>query len=138
MSTQAEKIVSSGSLPTHYQQAADEITTIVVDAHKALNDAPKEIHASGIVREEDGTAILDESGQAVRELLYDEKMEPILGPHPLWNNYEHHGLHAYRYEEQDDGSVLAIYANDESGEIKLKAFEDIAAASLWSPRNERE
>lgn len=51
---------------------------------------------------------------------------------------KNHGLHAYRYEELDDGSVVAIYANDPSGEVKFKAFDSMEEASAWSPRDERE
>lgn len=48
-----------------------------------------------------------------------------------------HGLHAYRYEEFDDGSAVALWANDPEGKVKLKAFADMKEASVWSPRDER-
>lgn len=50
---------------------------------------------------------------------------------------DNHGLHAYRYELCGDDSVIAIYANDPEGTIKLKAFPSLEEASLWSPRDER-
>lgn len=51
--------------------------------------------------------------------------------------HDNHGLHAYRYEVLDDDSVVALYANDPSGEVKVKAFESLAEASKWSPRQLR-
>jgi len=47
-----------------------------------------------------------------------------------------HGIHAYRYEILDDGSVIALYSH-EPGELKIKAFDDMEDASNWSPRDER-
>lgn len=55
----------------------------------------------------------------------------------LASKKENHGLHAYRYETCDDGSVVALYANDADGEVKMKAFSSIEEASAWSPRDER-
>jgi hypothetical protein len=56
----------------------------------------------------------------------------------LQEKADNHGLHAYRYEELDDGSVVAIYANDPNGDVKFKAFDSMEEASKWSPRDERE
>lgn len=50
---------------------------------------------------------------------------------------EHSGIHAYRYEVMPDGSVIALWANDSTGEVKFKTFNDMEQASLWSPREER-
>jgi len=137
VSTFASAIADSGDLPSKYREAADEITQILVDAHEELENGPTEEHASRFAREEDGTVILDEAGDPVVELLYDDKMNPVMREHTLHFRHRTQGLHAYRYEVQDDGSCLAIYANDASGEIKMKAFPDIETASLWSPRDER-
>jgi hypothetical protein len=46
------------------------------------------------------------------------------------------GLHAYRYEVQPDGSCIAYWANDPSGEVKERTFDSLATASGWSPRDE--
>jgi hypothetical protein len=51
--------------------------------------------------------------------------------------HEHHGLHAYRYIQMSDGSILALWANDPSGDIKFKAFPNMDEATVWSPRDER-
>jgi len=44
-------------------------------------------------------------------------------------------LHAYRYEELDDGSVVAIWGRKQ-GELNYKAFANMQEASAWSPRLE--
>jgi hypothetical protein len=64
----------------------------------------------------------------------------------MWNNLpEQDGrpqvLHAYQYEQLDDGSVLAFYAIDQDMDgghpvIRLKAFPTLEQASAWMPRDE--
>ncbi len=73
-----------------------------------------------------GWAFLDEDSEIEPEAraLLEEKAE-------------NHGLHAYRYIALDDGSVLAIFANDPSGDVKFKAFPSMDEAQEWSPRDER-
>jgi len=56
---------------------------------------------------------------------------------PVHEVAANHGLHAYRYEVCDDGSVVALWANTKRADLKLKAFENMEEASLWSPRDER-
>lgn len=48
-----------------------------------------------------------------------------------------HGLHAFRYEVLEDGSCVALWANDPAGTVKIKAFSSLQEASLWTPREER-
>ena len=49
-------------------------------------------------------------------------------------------IHAYRFEEMRDGSVVAIYATELGGvapvTIELRAFDSLQDASRWTPRNE--
>lgn len=52
----------------------------------------------------------------------------------LRTTHENHGLHAYRYEILDDDSCIVLYANDEKGDVKIKAFSNIEEASQWTPR----
>lgn len=44
--------------------------------------------------------------------------------------------HAYCYMEAGDGSIVALWANTKTGNVKMKAFENIEEASRWSPRDE--
>jgi hypothetical protein len=44
--------------------------------------------------------------------------------------------HAYCFQLCDDGSAVALWANDKDGEVKIKAFSNLAEASKWSPRSE--
>jgi hypothetical protein len=83
-------------------------------------------------------AITDVSDHCKRgfEMLNDGDI-PEADREALAQKLEDHGLHAYRYEVMDDESVVALYANDPSGEVKFKTFEDMAQASKWSPRDER-
>jgi hypothetical protein len=46
------------------------------------------------------------------------------------------GLHAYRFEVETDGSCIAFWANDPTGEVKQKEFASLELAGKWSPRDE--
>jgi plasmid stabilization system protein ParE len=150
--TRAEEIVKSGVVPRQSEKEAAEITKRVADAFIALQDTPEIVpHTMRVsvfrrlsddqrknfkLEHLEPNQFDDMDDEDVLQLT-DSKGEPLMVIHPLHNAAKHHGLHAYRYEEQSDGSVLAIYANDEKGKIKLKAFENMQEASLWSPREER-
>lgn len=62
----------------------------------------------------------------------DAEIHPVLARKRLT-----HGLHAFRYEVLEDGSCVALWANDPKGTVRIKAFPSLQEASLWTPRSER-
>lgn len=139
MATSAEKVVSSGNVPANWSEGADEVSKTVVEAFKELEKVKGQlVPAVRFARDDDGNVIVDEDGTPGLTILTDESGSAVMEMNPLEHRATHHGLHAYRYEECDDGSVVALYANDADGTIKMKAFSDIDEASAWSPRDERE
>jgi hypothetical protein len=147
--TQAEKIAESGNWPTELDERATEVSEACKKAFEDLKVAPDEEQKVEILKNELGEIVFvdddgeplsaDEGGQAVFSPVFDpETGEPVMGPGRLKHTHEHHGLHAYSYEELGDGSVVALWANDEAGDVKTKAFASMEEASLWTPRDERE
>lgn len=135
--SQADKIVTSGKLPTEWKEGADEVQAVCKNNYSMVEDVPELVPAMRIQRDDEGEIITDENDQPVFVNVLDENDNPVLDQHPLLHALAHHGLHAYRYEECDDGSVVALYANTKTANLKMKAFDSIEEASQWSPRNER-
>jgi hypothetical protein len=113
MTTKAEKLEKSTKVPANLQEAANEVSSTIKEGFRQLD-----IHRS-----------LDENQ------LQDP--DARRGKEALEFAYKHHGLHAYRYENLDDGSCIALWSNTPDGIVKIKAFKDIQEASQWSPRDER-
>jgi hypothetical protein len=154
--TKADEIVMAGKVPDQFAEPAAEITQMVKHAFEVLANTPDDLvpHTMPIgVLKRLPESMIDEYGindaivagalESPEEdddlivQLVDNEGNPVMRRHPLHHNAEHHGLHAYRYEVLSDDSVIAIYANDPSGQIKLKSFANLETASFWSPRNER-
>lgn len=114
--TEAQKIVEKHQVPANWQDGANEVTDLVKKAYSDL------AHINSVLAEET---------PADPTRNYEEEHAIFM------NKVENHGLHAYRYEVCDDGSVVALYANDESAKIKMRAFANMEMASAWSPRDER-
>lgn len=107
--TKAEKIAQSGNIPSEWDESAEHVRQTCKQAFETLNTGK---NADGDVIE-----------PAAMEMLQ--------------HRAEHHGLHAYAYQTCDDGSVVALYANTKTANLKLAAFTDMESASRWSPRDER-
>lgn len=140
MATNAEDIVSKGKVPAEWQDGADEVTSIIKDGFVQLEDAKVNsplVPAIRLKRDENGIVVLDENEEPIREALVDGGGNPVMDDHPLIHRDKYHGLHAYRYETCDDGSVVALWSNSATGELNMNAFPDLETASLWSPRDER-
>jgi hypothetical protein len=136
---------ASGSVPEEWQAGADEVSANVKQGYADLanlqNDSlpgeSKSVQAIRIARDEEGNPVLAEDGSEVLVALTDDSGNAVMEDHPLIQRANDHGLHAYRYEPCEDGSIVAVYANDAEGTVKMKPFDNIESASLWSPREER-
>lgn len=141
MATKAETLANKSSWPA-YSDALDDMKELMERAFTELERVrveEPEVQAIRFARdEESGEVIYDDGNSPALVALADESGNAVMEPHPLLHREQHHGLHAYRYEEQDDGSVIAFYINDPSLEIKTKCFANMTEASAWSPRDERE
>lgn len=113
--TSAEKIVESNRVPDSWDAGSQEVTDLVKKAYSDL------AHINSVIAEET-------PGDHTRNYAVEQDL--------FLNKVNNHGLHAYRYEVCDDESVVALYANDESATLKMKAFPDMATASAWTPRDE--
>jgi hypothetical protein len=121
--SKASDIVKGKSIPAEYEEAADEMKAHIKQSHDVLDNPAKYLGR-----------LEDENGNVYFERLSEDHADYKL----LQDKLDNHGFHAYRYEEQSDGSVLALYVNDKSGRVRMKAFDSMAEASAWSPRDERE
>lgn len=136
----ASDFVARGSIPAEWQDETSKMSEHIVDTYTNVLPSLEgtSVQAIRFGRNEDGSVMLDEDGNPELVALADDQGNPVMEEHPLVQRARDHGLHAYRYEQFDDGSVVALYVNDPSGQVKMKAFDDLETASLWSPRDERE
>lgn len=136
----AEDVVAKGKVLPEWDQAEAEMKDIVNSAWDEVDSLgdDKYVHAVRFERDDAGNVVLDDDGTPNLVMAVDDNGQAVMDEHPLVHRANNHGLHAYRYEEMDDGSVVALYVNERDGNVKMKAFADIEEASLWSPRDERE
>lgn len=114
--------------------------------YDGLAEALLEEAETAFASEETARARADKFRRAAQR-VDDEELDSFLveqaeqeeaGAEWLAHKKEHHGLHVYRYEEMSDGSIVALYVTDKHPKtVKFKAFDNIEAASEWSPREER-
>lgn len=136
--TLAGRIAAGSKVPEQYADAVEEMRGIIAAGFDELEKVRgQEFPATRFERDEDGNVVLGEDGTPNMVLLTDDDGNTVMEMHPLEHRETHHGLHAYRYEEQSDGSVVALYINSPDLAVKMKAFPNIETASLWSPREER-
>lgn len=137
MATKAEQIVDSGSLPVEWQAEADQMVDNIKTAYEEVaNLEGVQVQAIRFQRDELGNTILGEDQTPELVALTDEQGNAVLEDHPLVHRAKNFGLHNYRYEPCSDGSIVAVYVKGENAEVRMKAFETIEEASLWSPREE--
>lgn len=136
--TDAEKFVESGKVPDDF---ATPVAAMVEQHRIALAEierlgpdatVPMVRHA----RDETGEVVYDPNGEPLLVNVTDDNGVQLTDPHPLIHRVNNQGIHAYRYEEMPDRSVVAIYVKNDDLTPKMKAFADIEEASAWSPRDE--
>lgn len=137
MATQAEEIVASGRVPAEWSDDVDAMIKNVTDSYAEVDRlGDTQIQAVRFARDDDGNGLLDDDGNQILVALMDENGRAVMEDHPLVHNAKTVGLLNYRYEQQDDGSVVALYVKGRNSTVKMKAFPNIEEASLWSPRDE--
>jgi hypothetical protein len=134
----ASDMVQSGKFPADWNDGIAEMKDTLSTAYQEIDSVGPDalVPAIRYARDEEGNTVFGEDGTPDLVALHDEN-GVVMEPHPLIHREQYHGLHAYRYEQMDDGSVVALYVNDRSLEVKALAFDTLAEASAWSPRDER-
>lgn len=128
----AHEIAKSKTLPEELAEVQESVVQHAVAADNAEDTARRASEkfrraAERVGKDADTYEFLVEQAEA------EEAAAELLA-----KKREDHGLHAYHYVQFDDGSVLAVWAShDDPGNVKFKAFDDVDAASEWTPRDER-